>query len=166
MTEELLTTTTRRLVPEPTELIQAYRRQFPDASPAQLWVQIQSDWFCSTPTARLIDARAAAGADCHVYEFAWRPEAFSGQIGACHTLELPFVFDTLSDPWGMAVRGEDAPQSLADEVHAAWCEFVASGDPGWPLHGPQRLVRRFAVPSALVTDPSEFRRRVWESIQL
>ncbi|WP_220129779.1 carboxylesterase/lipase family protein [Sphingomonas chungangi] len=30
----------------------------------------------------------------HFYEFGWRSPAFGGELGACHALELPFVFDT------------------------------------------------------------------------
>ena len=30
-----------------------------------------------------------------MYEFAWRSPQFGGRLGACHALEIPFVFDTL-----------------------------------------------------------------------
>lgn len=69
----------------------------------------------------------------HVYEFGWRSTAFQGRLGACHALELPFVFDTLatcSGPEGLV--GESAPQDLADHVHALWAGFARDGSLPWP----------------------------------
>ncbi len=68
----------------------------------------------------------------HVYEFGWRSPAFQGRLGACHALELPFVFDTLatcSGPEGLV--GETAPQDLADHVHMLWTGFARDGSLPW-----------------------------------
>ncbi|WP_055552079.1 carboxylesterase/lipase family protein [Streptomyces sp. NBRC 110028] len=64
------------------------------------------------------------------YEFDWR----DGPFGACHTAELPFVFDNtglpaLRTPEGLL--GPDVPPSLAAEMHGAWVRFATTGDPGW-----------------------------------
>ncbi|MFE0022206.1 carboxylesterase/lipase family protein [Amycolatopsis sp. NPDC059021] len=64
------------------------------------------------------------------YEFDWR----DGPLGACHTAELPFVFDNtdlpaLRTPDGLL--GPDVPPSLAAEMHGAWVRFAKTGDPGW-----------------------------------
>jgi para-nitrobenzyl esterase len=111
-----------------------------------------------------VEARAAAGAGSHVYEFAWRPPTYGGRLGACHTLEVPFVFDTLDDPWGIELRGQDAPRALADQMHAAWVRFVSSGDPGWPAYGDTRAVRQLSLESSLVCDPDAYRRQAWEGV--
>jgi para-nitrobenzyl esterase len=69
----------------------------------------------------------------HVYEFDWRSTACKGQLGACHGLELPFVFNTLahvSGPEGLA--GENPPQELADRVHKLWIDFARDGTAPWP----------------------------------
>jgi para-nitrobenzyl esterase len=63
------------------------------------------------------------------YRFDWRSSAFDGQLGACHGLELPFVFDTL--PAATALVGPDAPRELADEMQQTWVRFAGTGDPGW-----------------------------------
>jgi para-nitrobenzyl esterase len=69
----------------------------------------------------------------HVYEFGWRSPACGGMLGACHGLELPFVFNALrpcAGPRGLA--GEAPPQELADRVHRLWVRF-ATGEPlPWP----------------------------------
>ena len=70
-----------------------------------------------------------------MYEFAWRSPLYAGQLGACHYLEVPFVFDTIDTPSAALVAGPAPPQELADEMHRRWLTFAATGDPGWPrLH--------------------------------
>jgi para-nitrobenzyl esterase len=78
----------------------------------------------------------------HLYEMEWRSPACDGELGACHGIELPFVFDTLntaSGPEGLA--GENPPQQLADRVHAIWVDFISEGALPWPeFNGDTRLV--------------------------
>ncbi|WP_290058686.1 carboxylesterase/lipase family protein [Amycolatopsis solani] len=59
------------------------------------------------------------------YEFAWQ----APKLGACHGMELPFVFDSLAA--STSFTGEGAPAELAREVNGAWARFAATGDPGW-----------------------------------
>ncbi|MEX5635889.1 carboxylesterase/lipase family protein [Parafrankia sp. FMc2] len=166
LTDEALLATTARIHPEPAALISAYRSRRPGASPAELFVAIQSDWFCVAPTERLIAARRDARHPVHAYQFAWQPPTYDGHVGACHTIEIPFVFDTLDDPWGIALRGPGAPQALADEVHAAWVSFVRDGDPGWPGYGTDGHVRRLDLTSETVTDPWAEARESWSGRSL
>jgi para-nitrobenzyl esterase len=66
------------------------------------------------------------------YEFEWRSPLMDGRLGACHGLELPFVFDALevlSGPRGLA--GEHAPRQLARDLNGAWYRFATTGSPGW-----------------------------------
>lgn len=67
------------------------------------------------------------------YEFDWRSPACNGELGACHGMELPFVFKTLdvaSGPRGLA--GIDPPRDLADRIHALWVRFATDGTLPWP----------------------------------
>jgi para-nitrobenzyl esterase len=69
----------------------------------------------------------------HVYEFDWHSPACGGELGACHGIELPFVFKTLhtaTGPRGFA--GEDPPQALADRIHQIWVGFATDGSLPWP----------------------------------
>jgi len=90
------------------------------------------------PTRRLVAAHAGAAGSgrTYAYDFAWRSPACGGRLGACHGLELPFVFDTLATatgPNGLLGPGEDdPPQALADRMRDAWVSFARDGDPGWP----------------------------------
>ncbi|MFD1936601.1 hypothetical protein ACFSKW_34525 [Nonomuraea mangrovi] len=51
--------------------------------------------------------------------------------GACHCIELPFVFGDPA-PWRQApMLGGEMPDALVAEVQRAWSGFVHHGDPGW-----------------------------------
>jgi para-nitrobenzyl esterase len=69
----------------------------------------------------------------HFYEFDWRSPAFGGRLGACHGLELPFVFDTLATCTGVqGIAGTEPPQALADRMHGLWTRFARDGSLPWP----------------------------------
>jgi len=73
-----------------------------------------------------------AGRTFH-YEFVWGSPFLDGLLGACHGLELPFVFDTLALLSGPnSLLGEQPPRELARVLNDAWCRFATSGSPGWP----------------------------------
>ena len=69
----------------------------------------------------------------HVYDFEWHSPACSGELGAGHAVDVPFVFKTLdlaSGPKGLL--GENPPQDLADRVHQTWVDFATDGSLPWP----------------------------------
>jgi para-nitrobenzyl esterase len=98
----------------------------------------------------------------HVYEFDWRSPACDGELGACHGMELPFVFKTLAcatGPNGFA--GEDPPQAMADRIHQTWVDFATDGTLPWPefgrdnrnvhLLGSDETIQEPAMPAADLT---------------
>lgn len=161
--EAMLAGMVSRLGSDVEALLPAYRTRFPHASPAELFKQLQGDWFFVIPMLRLVTAREAAGRRTFVYEFVWTPETFGGRLGACHTLEVPFVFDTLGDPWGRELRG-DAPQAVADTMVEAWVSFVRTGHPGWDAHGSASTVARIDERITTVTDPHRWRLDRWQGL--
>jgi carboxylesterase type B len=100
-----------------------------------------------------------------MYEFAWRSPQFNGLLGACHSLEIPFVFDTLGNSTE-PLWGTDPPQPLADTMHAAWVAFASNGDCGWPRYDlRRRATMRFDVTSGVVDDPRSKERALWEGVR-
>jgi para-nitrobenzyl esterase len=120
------------------EVPRGYRALHPEAGTAELVGQMVTDKLLRLPLQQLAEARAGAS---YVYEFAW-PSLRPG-LGACHGLELGFVFDTGETPASAKLAGEGAPQALADTMHRAWARFVATGDPGWEAWGASHPVRVF-----------------------
>ncbi|MEU1168316.1 carboxylesterase family protein, partial [Streptomyces sp. NPDC005921] len=108
------------------EVPRGYRARYPEAGPAEIVGQMVTDHLLRLPLRRLAEARPGSS---YLYEFAW-PSGRPG-LGACHALELGFVFDTGDRPDSARLAGEDAPQDLADAMHGAWVRFATTGDPGW-----------------------------------
>ncbi|MFI8354866.1 carboxylesterase/lipase family protein [Streptomyces cyaneofuscatus] len=145
----------------PNATARTYRANRPDATPGELLGALATDLLLRVPLNRLADARAGAPASTYVYEFGW-PSPVQ-RLGACHALELGFVFDTLAHPDTMALTGPDAPQELADAMHRAWVAFATRGDPGWPSWDASRPVRFFGQDGpALVLAPRDDELRSWE----
>jgi para-nitrobenzyl esterase len=148
--------------------LNGYRAAYPGASPGDLLAALQGDWWCRIPALRLADTRAAqanSAAATYMYEFAWRTPQFNGSLGACHALEIPFVFDTLG--YGtQPLWGDTPPQGLADTMHAAWIAFATKGDPGWPRYDQShRATMRFDTTSGIVNDPLSRERALWEGVR-
>jgi para-nitrobenzyl esterase len=140
----------------------AYSAADPGASAGDLLAAIQTDWCWRIPAIRLADAHAKSGSATYMYEFAWPSPQFNGRLGACHALEIPFVFDTLGNRTE-PLWGTEPPQQLADTMHAAWVRFATNGDPGWPKYDlSRRATMRFGMTSEVVNDPRAAERALWE----
>jgi para-nitrobenzyl esterase len=146
-------------------VVATYGAALPAASAGELLIAAMGDWFFRVPAIRVAEARLAHGADTYVYEFGWRSPKYGGRLGACHALEIGFVFDNLDDPAGEPMAGSAPPQPLADEMHGAWVAFVESGSPGWAPYGNERTVRRFAEASETVNDPGAAQRQAWDRVR-
>ncbi|WP_225830635.1 carboxylesterase/lipase family protein [Streptomyces sp. NK08204] len=127
------------------EVPRGYRALHPDAGAAEVVGQMVTDHLLRVPLHRLADARPGTS---YLYEFAW-PSGLPG-LGACHALELGFVFDTRGVPESVKLAGEGAPLELCDAMHQAWVRFVSTGDPGWPAWDPSHPVRVFGDGAAPV----------------
>jgi para-nitrobenzyl esterase len=78
-----------------------------------------------------------------MYEFDWHSPACGGELGACHGIELPFVFQTLETvTGGEGLAGTAPPPSaLASTVHRTWAQFARDGSLPWaPFTRENRLV--------------------------
>ncbi|MEU5217685.1 carboxylesterase family protein [Streptomyces sp. NPDC020807] len=149
---------------DPAAALPVYRAGRPGATPGELLSAVATDWFYRVPAVRL--AESVPGT--HLYEFAWRSPEFDGELGSCHALELPFVFDRLDDPSYAPMVGDDPPQGLADAMHAAWVAFAKTGDPGWKAYdGVTRTTMVFADASGgtPVDDPRPGERLLWEGVR-
>jgi len=150
----------------PANAIEVYSAARPGATPGDLLAAISTDWFFRIPAVRLAEAHSGNGGSTHLYEMAWRSPLFGGRLGACHALEIGFVFDTLDADWNDRLAGPNPPQSLADAMHGAWVAFARTGDPGWqPYDAEKRTVMRFDTASSVVNDPDGDERRLWDGIR-
>jgi len=142
----------------------AYKAGHPGASRGELFGLLATDILIRLPFHKIADARLRSGAaPTYVYEFDWRSPV--QDLGAAHAIELGFVFDKLSSPDWIALGGSDAPQQLADEMHAAWVRFATTGDPGWTAWNAGRPVEVFDAPvSRLEPSPRDAELEAWGAV--
>lgn len=136
------------------EMLQAYAERLPRSTPGELLCAMQTDYYYREPARCIASMAQASGLQAHLYEFAWRSPMCSGHLGAAHSLELPFVFNTLDSPHAQAFAGKEAPRALAGRMQAAWVEFVRTGHvAGWPASGDLHM-RFDDAPSVVETRPT------------
>ncbi len=140
------------------DVTRGYRALHPGAGTAEIVGQLVTDHLLRRPLHRLADARPGSS---YVYEFAW-PSNRPG-LGACHALELGFVFGTGETPESRKLAGEGAPAALADAMHGAWVRFATNGDPGWEAWDATHPVRVFdAGPPRTVCGPRDRELALWD----
>ncbi len=146
--------------------IEAYRSVRPGAAPPELATAIATDSAFRIPALRLAEARAATGAPTWQYWFTWATPAFGGVLGACHGIEIPFVFHNLAKPGVELFLGTGADRApLADAVADTWLAFARSGSCPWPTYETSRRdVLRIDVERELVGDPEGVTRAVWDGV--
>lgn len=143
-----------------THILAEFRRLRPSASPRELYQAISSERFMGASTKILAERKAAQNAaPVYVYYFTWETPVDGGRWGAAHSLEIPFVFDTLGR--SVSFVGEHPPQDLADRMSETWLSFARTGDPNnaaipsWPRYDPiRRSTMVFDIAPRVVEDPN------------
>jgi para-nitrobenzyl esterase len=127
------------------EVIETYRAaragRGESTSPSDLWFAIDTDRFFRVPSLRAADAHAGHEPRTYVYMFDWRSPALGGWLGACHVLEIPFVFGLHDAPHLAGFTGGESPAAgeLSARMMGAWVAFARGDDPStgalaWPRH--------------------------------
>jgi para-nitrobenzyl esterase len=119
----------RKVEPQALPVLKAYGLGSPGRRAGEAFTDALHDLVFRLPARRYADAHRGRR---HFYEFDWRSPACAGELGACHGLELPFVFDTLatcSGPNGIA--GTEPPADLAARIHGLWLRFARGEGLPW-----------------------------------
>jgi para-nitrobenzyl esterase len=114
-------------------------------APHERWSAFQSDRIFHWPAARLLDLHATHSRETYAYRFDWAPPLNRARIGACHGIELPFVFGAILEPWARPLAGAaSGSRKLAHRVQEAWLAFAKTGHPGhsglpyWPPYDTEK----------------------------
>lgn len=129
--------------PNPRQVLRDYGFGQPGVKPGEAMTNAMHDLVFRWPARQYA---AAHRGRTWAYEFDWQSPACDGQLGACHGMELPFVFQTLAKATGEeGLAGTAPPQDLADRIHAIWVGFATDGTLPWPQFDEQsRLVYQLA----------------------
>ena len=142
--------------------------------PSDLWFAIESDRAMRWPAMRLATLQSAHQAQTYTYLFTWPSPSWGGALGACHALELPFVFGTLDDSRlvrDFAGTAQPGARELAERMQDAWLRFAHTGDPShpglgdWPAYDARRRATMVLDRECRVEDaPREPERAFWDAV--
>jgi len=155
------------------EAVALYRGLLGAARPPwAVYSAIESDRMFRLPAFRLADAHAVSGRPTFGYLFDYRSELFRGQMGACHALEIPFVFGTIGGSFGRTfTRATEPARELSRTMVDAWVQFARSGDPShegldtWHPYDPAtRPTMRLGVHCKMEPDPLSAYHPFWSPL--
>lgn len=135
------------------------------ASNHDVYVAVDTDYVFRIPADRLAEAQTAHTNQVYAYRLDWQSPL--KELGACHALDLPFVFGTQAQP-GIADFAGPGATPLAEKIMDAWIAFARSGDPGtadlaWPrFEAAKRSTMLLDAECRVVEQPREQERLCWE----
>lgn len=147
-----------------------YAARRPGATPGQVLIDGLSARLHRLPALRVAEAQAEHGHPAYVYQFDWRSPGRGGAFGACHTIELPFLFGSFA-AWADSPIWNDvdpAPlEPLARTFRGALAAFVRTGSPNaaglprWdPYTTPGRMTMHFDTLTMPINDLAGGERRL------
>ncbi len=95
--------------------------------------QALGDQVFGSPALQWAKLAAAAGRKAWSYRFDYAP---TPRFGACHCIELPFVFGTLdafADAPMLHGSDPDHARKLSAELQRSWLSFIRGDTPGWDM---------------------------------
>ena len=99
-------------------------------SPGDVWCEFQSARVMHFPASRLAEAQHAGGGRAHSYLFTWRPRLVPRALGACHAIDVPFVFGSITHPLARPFTGfGGSAAGLSAKMQQSWIGFARNGDP-------------------------------------
>ncbi|MCP4749633.1 MAG: carboxylesterase/lipase family protein [Proteobacteria bacterium] len=156
-------------------LVETYRnileKRGLDPNPRDVFTAIQTDRIFRMPAIRLVEVCRQRRIPAYNYMFTWKSPAFRGALGACHALELGFVFGTYSVGRSAMFYGKGpAADALARKIQDPWLAFIRNGDPScdggddWPVYGDARETMLLGETCGIENAPYEEERRIWDTI--
>jgi para-nitrobenzyl esterase len=151
-------------------LLAYYKRRDPAATPSDRLITALTASNFGVRSVLLAERKAArANAPVWMYSFDWETPAFGGRLKAPHSVDVPFIFDTLQII-GEAHRKPHA-QALTDRVSKTWATFARNGDPGneaiptWPAYTAERRATMLLDDACrVVDDPDGEVRPLWSKV--
>jgi para-nitrobenzyl esterase len=133
--------------PAPADAARSYLHALGERSaartPRDVWSAFQTARVFHLPSARLAEAQHAGGGSVHSYLVTWRAPAMRRALGACHAIEIPFVFGNERNPLARPFSGFNGDGArFGRRIRHAWLSFARRGDPShdrlptWPRYRP------------------------------
>ncbi len=102
------------------------------------------------------------------YIFDWVSPVMGGILGACHALEIGFVWGSYNDKFcGAGPEAERLSRCMQD----TWAAFARTGDPTcesigqWPVYGKNRMTMILGKNCHVEAAPYEDEHRAWDKVK-
>src|SRR6266446_1570831 len=141
------------------EIIDAYRRDYPKATPFDLYATIAAAPFRRPAFEQASRKAALVSAPAYSYIYSWRTPVLDNRPGSFHAAEIAFTFDNaeICDHYS---GGTTEALLLSKQISTAWVNFARTGNPNhnglphWPAYtSEQRATMYFDTPCAVRNDP-------------
>jgi para-nitrobenzyl esterase len=147
----------KRVGDDAEELVPAFRAaresRGEPVTPSDLWFSIQTERFFRGPGLEFADSHCDV-APTFVYLFGYGSPMLDGWVGACHVLEIPFVFGLQGTENLVSLTGAGPEQdALSDEMMKRWVSFARDTAPWSRYDTERRPTMCFDVESGLEDDP-------------
>lgn len=153
-------------------LLEAYRtvreNSGESTAPFDLYSAINTYFMFRQTAIRIAEAQCQHGPGGYNYLFTWKSPAAGGILGACHALEVGFVFGQYDDTF--CGSGPEADR-LSHSIQDAWGSFARAGDPScpslgvWPKYSEGRATMVLGRNSRVERALYEPERQIWESLR-
>ncbi|HEY5531521.1 MAG TPA: carboxylesterase/lipase family protein [Candidatus Anoxymicrobiaceae bacterium] len=112
----------------PEAVAASYKSRRPAATDGEVSLAAITDSMFRVPAIRVAEAQSPKQSKTWMYLFTWPSPVFS-RLGACHAIELPFVFGNMKASRISTLIGRNPPQRLVDTMQSAWLAFAKNGNP-------------------------------------
>jgi para-nitrobenzyl esterase len=146
---------------------QARSQRGDDISPLEILSAVNTDLMFRIPALQMVEAQQKHNPAVFNYLFTYKSPVFGGVLGACHALEMGFVFGTHDDQFCGA--GPEADK-LSETLQDAWTSFARTGNPScaalgdWAVYGDDRMTMILDTQCDLQSAPYEEERRAWDVV--
>jgi para-nitrobenzyl esterase len=158
--------------PDAEKLIETYRNakasRGEPITPFEIYSALSTDVMFRKTAIRIAEAQCKNARGGYNYLFSWKSPAAGGRLGACHALEVGFVFGNYDAAFGGSGPAAD---KLSREMQDAWLCFARTGNPSckslgiWPQYSEGRASMIFDSNSRVERAVYEEERRVWETLE-
>ena len=140
-------------------IIDAYRRDYPEAAPFDLYATIAAACFRRPAFEQAARKASLGAAPAYAYIFSWRTPVLDGRPGPFHACEIAFTFDNaeICDHYS---GGTPEAFSLSKQISTAWVNFARTGNPNhnglphWPTYTAEnKATIYFDTPCVVRNDP-------------
>lgn len=173
--EEGMVSRLKRFIPpeQVSNVIAAYRKgregRGESTSPKEILTAIQTDLMFRISCLKLVEAQCKNNQPAYNYLFTWKSPMMGGVLGACHALEIGFVFGNFDD--NFCGSGPDA-EALSRKMQDAWFAFARTGDPSceslgkWEPYCENRTTMIFDMECRIEQAPYEEERAIWDTFDM